>query len=106
MKSIIQSKKECFECMSYSNLEIHHIFFGSANRKLSEQDGLKVWLCPYHHRGTKGVHRQRWSYIRYVFEKCSSNGLYEKIRQNKRRFYKKIWKELFIENGGIEKWIF
>jgi hypothetical protein len=56
MKSIIQSKKECFECMSYSNLEEHHIFFGTANRKLSEKDGLKVWLCPYHHRGTKGVH--------------------------------------------------
>lgn len=56
MKSIIQTKKECFECMSYSNLEEHHIFFGIANRKLSEQDGLKVWLCYNHHRGTNGVH--------------------------------------------------
>ena len=56
MKSIIQSKKECFECMTYTNLEIHHIFFGTANRQLSEKDGLKVWLCQYHHRGTKGVH--------------------------------------------------
>ena len=56
MKSIIQNKKECFECMSYSNLEEHHIFFGVANRKLSEKDGLKVWLCHYHHRGEKGVH--------------------------------------------------
>ena len=27
MKSIIQTKKECFECMNYSNLEEHHIFF-------------------------------------------------------------------------------
>lgn len=56
MKSIMQTKKECFECSSCLNLEEHHIFFGTANRKLSEQDGLKVWLCPYHHRGTTGVH--------------------------------------------------
>ena len=56
MKSIIQTKKECFECRACSNLEEHHIFFGTANRKLSEQDGLKVWLCSFHHRGTTGVH--------------------------------------------------
>ena len=41
---------------AFTNLEEHHIFFGTANRKLSEKDGLKVWLCQYHHRGTKGVH--------------------------------------------------
>ena len=56
MKSIIQTKKECFKCLSCYNLEEHHVFFGSANRKLSEQDGLKVWLCYEHHRGTYGVH--------------------------------------------------
>lgn len=56
MNSILQSKKRCFICEKEADLEIHHCMFGSANRKLSEQDGLKVWLCPYHHRGTKGVH--------------------------------------------------
>lgn len=56
MKSIIQSKKECFICKSIYGLEEHHIFYGKANRKLSERDGLKVYLCPEHHRGTNGVH--------------------------------------------------
>lgn len=56
MKSIMQNRKECFNCMTYSNLEEHHIFFGVANRKLAEKDGLKVWLCPECHRGTHGVH--------------------------------------------------
>ena len=56
MKSILQSKKECYLCETTFNLENHHIFFGTANRKLSEQDGLKVWLCSFHHRGTNGVH--------------------------------------------------
>ena len=55
MKSIIQDKKECIVCGSW-NVEDHHIFFGTSKRKLSEEYGLKVWLCPTHHRGTNGVH--------------------------------------------------
>lgn len=55
MKSIIQREKQCLICGSW-NIEDHHIFFGNANRKQSEKYGLKVWLCPTHHRGTIGVH--------------------------------------------------
>lgn len=55
MKSIIQHEKQCLICGSW-NIEDHHIFFGNANRKQSEKYGLKVWLCPTHHRGTIGVH--------------------------------------------------
>lgn len=55
MKSIIQDKKECYICRS-PFVEEHHIFYGTANRKLSEKYGLKVWLCPKHHRGETGVH--------------------------------------------------
>lgn len=54
-KSILQDKKRCIICHN-SNIEEHHVFFGTANRKLSEKYGLKVYLCPEHHRGTKGVH--------------------------------------------------
>lgn len=56
MKSIMQDKKECYVCHTTNNLEEHHIFFGFANRKLSDKDGLKVWLCAEHHRGDDGVH--------------------------------------------------
>lgn len=55
MKSIIQDRKECIVCGSW-NVEDHHVYFGVAKRKLSEKFGLKVWLCPTHHRGTNGVH--------------------------------------------------
>lgn len=59
MKTIIQTKKECFFCRTTQNLEDHHIFFGEKNRKWSEKYGLKVWLCPYDHRDSKtGVHGQ------------------------------------------------
>lgn len=65
-KSIIQDKKECFLCRylygteNTNNLCSHHIFFGTANRRLSEQYGLKAWLCIYHHtEGIGAVHKNR-----------------------------------------------
>lgn len=56
MKSIIQQNKECFVCKTTYGLEEHHCMYGNANRKQSEKYGLKVWLCPEHHRGNSGVH--------------------------------------------------
>ena len=59
MKSILQKNKECYVCRTTYQLEEHHIFFGTANRKQSEKCGLKVWLCAEHHRGNSGVHHNR-----------------------------------------------
>jgi hypothetical protein len=68
MKSIIQDEKECFVCAhkliqaperdnrGFYVLECHHVFAGTANRKMSEKYGLKVWLCHEHHTGDTGVH--------------------------------------------------
>jgi hypothetical protein len=57
MKSILQSDKECFLCGSQNWLEEHHVFGGNPNRKLSEQHGLKVWLCHNcHNEPPNGVH--------------------------------------------------
>ena len=51
MKSIIQNEKECYFCKDF-RVEEHHIFFGTANRKISEKYGFKVWLCNLHHTGS------------------------------------------------------
>ena len=59
IESIIQKEKQCYICHS-PYVEEHHIFFGTANRKLSEKYGLKVWLCPEHHRGRFGVHHFKY----------------------------------------------
>lgn len=56
MDSIIDKDKKCYICGSYMNLQCHHIFGGTANRKKSEKYGLKVWLCYEHHLGKNGVH--------------------------------------------------
>ena len=56
MKSIIQKNKECYVCKTTYNLHLHHIYYGSANRKISDKNGFVVYLCQYHHEGTYGVH--------------------------------------------------
>jgi hypothetical protein len=56
METVLQANKECYVCGTTSNLESHHIFGGTANRKVSERYGLKVWLCHEHHTGNSGVH--------------------------------------------------
>ena len=55
-KSIMQESKEGFICKVTSELQEHHVIYGTANRKLSEKYGLKVWLCLEHHTGRSGVH--------------------------------------------------
>ena len=60
MKSIIQTEKECYICGSTLDLESHHILFGRGMRPIADKLGLKVWLCPFHHRHSKGgVHGNR-----------------------------------------------
>ena len=72
MKSIIQDTKECYICrieaiirgytgeLSDQGLHNHHIFFGTANKPISERLGLKVYLCLGHHEDHKrGVHHNR-----------------------------------------------
>lgn len=56
----MQSEKECYICGKSYALENHHIYFGTAKRRISDKYGLKVWLCQYHHRDQKhGVHGNR-----------------------------------------------
>lgn len=60
MDSIIQDKKECLICGAVDNLNSHHVFYGTANRAVSEKYGLKVWLCVKHHtNGADAVHFNR-----------------------------------------------
>ena len=56
-KSILQTKKECWFCLTEKNLATHHVFEGWGLREKSEQYGLKVKLCNRHHNTTdEGVH--------------------------------------------------
>lgn len=62
-KSVIQSdKSRCYICGRNGNsdaLEEHHVYFGTANRKKSDDYGLTVYLCGdrCHRCGRESVHR-------------------------------------------------
>ena len=59
-KSIIQrGDPRCFLCGRVTGLQLHHVMSGTANRRLSDQYGLVVWLCMDHHTGPDGVHMDR-----------------------------------------------
>lgn len=56
MDSIMQNVKVCIVCGACRNIHEHHIYFG-ANRKVSEQNGFKCYLCGHHHnQSNEGVH--------------------------------------------------
>lgn len=60
ISSIVTTEyNKCFVCGSERNLECHHVFFGTGNRKLSDKYGLTVPLCSYCHRGQNGVHHNK-----------------------------------------------
>ena len=54
MNSIMNTKKGiCYVCGRRCESQEHHIFYGTANRSLSEKYGLKVYLCLNHHTATR-----------------------------------------------------
>ena len=59
VKSLLQRNKACYICGTTLNLQIHHIFYGTANRRISDADGCVVYLCQRHHTGAAGVHHNR-----------------------------------------------
>lgn len=64
MRSILQAERTCFLCGTEQALEKHHIFAGVANRRISEEHGLWVYLCHNCHTGTDGAQydhdKNRW----------------------------------------------
>lgn len=55
---MIGKDNECYICGSSGPLHLHHIFFGTANRKVSDKYGLTCKLCLFcHTEGNNAVHK-------------------------------------------------
>lgn len=55
---ITDDLEHCIEC-GRTNINKHEVFFGTANRKLSIEDGLVIPLCQYYHHNQfncTGIH--------------------------------------------------
>ena len=51
MASIIEDNgEECYLCGRGGCLEVHHCIHGTGRRRLADEDGLTVHLCPDCHR--------------------------------------------------------
>lgn len=90
--SIITDHLEnCIEC-GRNNVELHEVFFGTGNRKLSIEDGLVIPLCKLlHHNGNLiGIHKDRELNIKW-----------KKIAQKRWQEYYGKTKEDFIKRYGI-----
>lgn len=55
---IVKDLTHCAEC-GRTNVELHEVWHGTANRKLSIEDGLVISLCKaQHHLGNiRGIHQ-------------------------------------------------
>ncbi len=78
-KSILQDEKRCYLCGRMNDLERHHIFAGAANRKISEENGLWVWLCHNCHTGTDGA---QYDKDKNLFLKQKAQSAYERTHDH------------------------
>lgn len=53
--SILTDQKRCYLCGRQCGLEKHHVFAGTANRRVSDRLGLWVYLCHECHTGKDGA---------------------------------------------------
>lgn len=68
----MQQKKICYVCGTDRGLHYHHVFYGTANRKKSDEDGMGVYLCgPHHNLSSQGIHfnKQLDEYVKKQAEK-------------------------------------
>ena len=82
------TKGECYLCGRWGFTEEHHIFEGTANRRISEQEGLMVWLCPECHKeGKHSIHRDPTSPKAIKLKQDAQRTFEERWRKNHREEY-------------------
>lgn len=48
------------------HVQMHHILYGTANRKKSDKHGYIIPLCYEHHLGGNGIHKNRGMALRWM----------------------------------------
>lgn len=76
--ALVENLYFCAECGS-NNTAVHHVFYGTANRRLAQEDGYIIGLCPRHHNmSDEGIHFNpqldiKWKrYAQHHFERTHS----------------------------------
>jgi ribosome-binding protein aMBF1 (putative translation factor) len=81
-----KEREECELCGRWEYLSPHHVFFGTANRKISEKYGMVIRVCPdCHLNGKKAIHscievdRELKQKYQIKFEEKYSRALFREI---------------------------
>ena len=62
-KSLIQTEQvcRCPYCGRTQDLRTHEVFYGTANRKKSIEDGMTIYVCDEHHNmSSSGIHFDKY----------------------------------------------
>ena len=82
---MLNNDKRCFVCGATNDLHIHHIFEGTANRKKSEEDDMKIYLCGYHHNmSNAGIHYNK------------------ELELKVKKLAQQVWMKQFVPNLPLE----
>lgn len=88
-KSIIFYDMSCCCVCGNPYAEEHHVFEGTANRRISEKYHLTIPLCAEHHRGTKGIHSNKEMALHF---KRKAQAIYEAQIGTREQFIKEFGK--------------
>lgn len=100
MKSILQDNKDyCYICGKYiyGITDEHHIFGGTANRKKSEEDGMKVYVHRVCHNF---VHRDITTNLNY---KARCQKIWEQTYGDREAFIKRYGKDYIYMFEQLKK---
>lgn len=96
-ESILSNVKRCYFCDSPERLHRHHCFGGTANRRLSEEDGCWVWLCADHHTlSSLSVHQNRKMDL---VLKIACQSRWEDLNGGREAFLARYGKSWILEDG-------
>ncbi len=106
-RSIMQDKSggECYLCKRLLGIdtpaacrEEHHAMHGTANRKLAEHYGLKIYLCPYHHRtGPEAVHTS--SQTDLILKQAAQRAFEKKYSHEK---WMQVFGKNYLDSGELD----
>lgn len=91
-KSILQpDEKRCFITGSVINLDKHHCFHGSGNRKIAEREGCWVWL---RHDVHMRLHDTDKELDKYIQQECQKK--YEETHS--RNEFRKLFGKSYLKD--------
>lgn len=93
---IVKDLDRCYFCGATENIHLHEVFYGTANRSKSKEDGMTVPLCAWHHNMSNyGVHSNK---ILDTKIKCQAQKIWMNYYHKDRPYDEQI--EAFISRYG------